>query len=72
MSLLVFLEINFKFQPEVCNGCHDLTQKSMIFNDIAIFLLNKKIIEFIFLYMSKYKGIDLLKNVNLTEKSGIL
>ena len=39
---------------------------------LQFFLLNKKIIELIFLYMSKYKGIDLLKNVNLTEKSGIL
>ena len=21
---LFFLEINFRFQPEVCDGCHDL------------------------------------------------
>ena len=31
-----FLMINLKFQPELCNGCHDLTQKAMSFNDVAI------------------------------------
>ena len=28
--------MNFKFQPEVCNGSHDLTQKAMGSNDVAI------------------------------------
>ena len=28
-----FLNINFRFQPEVCNGCHNLKQKAMNFND---------------------------------------
>ena len=23
-----FLDIDFTFQPEVCNGCHDLMQKA--------------------------------------------
>ena len=31
-----FLDIKFKFQPEVCNGCHDLMQKSISFNDVAL------------------------------------
>ena len=31
-----FLEINFKIQPKVCNSCHDLMQKAMSFNDVAI------------------------------------
>ena len=30
-----FLEINFRFQPEVCDGCHDLMQKTMSFNNVA-------------------------------------
>ena len=30
-----FLEINFRFQPEICDGCHDLMQKTMSFNDVA-------------------------------------
>lgn len=31
-----FLKINSRFQPEVCYGCHDLMQKAMNFNDVAI------------------------------------
>ena len=30
------LEINFRFQPKVCNGCHGLMQKVMSFYDVAI------------------------------------
>ena len=28
-----FLHITVKFQPEVCNGSHDLMQKAMNFNE---------------------------------------
>ena len=31
-----FLEINVKFQPKVCDICHDLIQKPTGFTDIAI------------------------------------
>ena len=32
-----FHEVNFRFQPKICNGCHDLIQKAMTFNEVAIF-----------------------------------
>ena len=31
-----FLDIHFRFQAEVCNDCHDLLQKAVNFNDVAI------------------------------------
>ena len=31
-----FLDKNFNYEPYLCNGCHDLMQKAMNFNDIAI------------------------------------
>ena len=31
-----FIEINFIFQPKVCNGCHNTTQKSMRLSDVVI------------------------------------
>ena len=31
-----FLDKNFNYEPYFCNGCHDLMQKAMNFNDIAI------------------------------------
>ena len=33
---LYFLDKCFKFEPYLCNKCHDLKQKAMIFNDIAV------------------------------------
>ena len=35
-----FLEINFRFQPEVSDDCYDLMQKAMSFN-VELFLLQK-------------------------------
>ena len=31
-----FLDKNFRYEPHLCNGCHDLMQKAMSFNDVAI------------------------------------
>ena len=28
--------IGFKYEPYLCNDCHDLMQKAMNFNDVAI------------------------------------
>ena len=36
LSLLVFLDKGFKFQPAACNGCHDVLMMSEKLNDIAI------------------------------------
>ena len=33
-----FLNINSRYKPEVCHGCHDLMVKAMIFNDVIIFI----------------------------------
>ena len=43
-----FLDKNFNYETYLCNGCHDLMQKAMNFNDAAISLLKGMIIEFIF------------------------
>ena len=31
-----YLDKNFKYEPYFCNGCHDLMQKTINFNDVAI------------------------------------
>ena len=43
-----FKDIGFKYEPYLCNGCHDLMQKAMSFNNIAIAYLRKMLTEFIF------------------------
>ena len=56
-----FLEINFEFQPEVCNGGHDLMQKVMSFNDVAIVSIKRNNCRNHFLYMSKDEATNLFK-----------
>ena len=34
-----FRNIGFKYEPYLCNGCHDLMQKDMSFDDVAIVYL---------------------------------
>ena len=44
LSLMVFIDEHFKYEPYLCNGCHDLMQKAlndlmqkaMNLNDVAI------------------------------------
>ena len=31
-----FLNESSKYEPYICNGCHDLKQKATSFNDVAI------------------------------------
>ena len=31
-----FKDIRFKHEPYLCNGCHDLMQKAVSFNNVAI------------------------------------
>ena len=42
-----FLKITFRFTPELCDGCHDLMQKAMRFNNLGIVSVKGKIMEFI-------------------------
>ena len=37
-----FLDKNFNYETYLCNGCHDLIQKAMNFNDAAIFIVYKR------------------------------
>ena len=45
-----FKYIGFKYEPYLCNGCHDLMQKAMSFNNIVIVIvmLEEVLTDFIF------------------------
>ena len=63
-----FFGINFRFQPKLCDGCYDLMEKAMSFNDIAIFSVKGYDYRIRFWYMRKDEVINVLRNVDLTEK----
>ena len=67
-----FLDKNFNYEKHLCNGCHDLMQKAMSFNDVAIVSIKGSDYRICFWYMSKNDAISLMTNSNLNDKNGIL
>lgn len=63
-----FLEINFRFQPEACDGYHYLMKKTMILNDVATVSVKGNDNRIHFWYISKDEGIHLFKNDDLSKK----
>ena len=67
-----FLDQNFNYQPYLCNGCLDLMQKAISFNDIAIVFVKGNDYRIHFWYMSKDDAISIMHNSNLIDKKGTL
>ena len=63
-----FLDKNFNYEPYLCNGCHDLRQKAMNFNDVAIVSIKGNDYRIHFWYMSKDDAISIMNNSNINEK----
>ena len=55
-----FVDKDFKYELYLCNGCHDLIQKAMNFNDVAIVSVKRS------------DAINIMKSSNLNEKSRLL
>ena len=55
-----FVDKDFKYELYLCNSCHDLIQKAMNFNDVAIVSVKRS------------DAIDIMKSSNLNEKSRLL
>ena len=63
-----FLNKAFKFQPNVCNGCHDLLMMPMNLSDIAILNIKSADYRCIISGISKNEAINLMQNIDLTKK----
>ena len=63
-----FLNYSFKFQPNVCNKCHDLSMMSINLSDIAILNIKGSDYHCIISLISKNEAQD----ADLTEKRGTL
>ena len=66
------LNYSFKFQPNVCNRCHDLLMISVNLSDIAILNVQGSDCGCIITSISKNEAINLLQNADLTEKRGTI
>ena len=67
-----FLDKNFNYEPHFCNGCHDLMQEAMIFNDAAIVSVKGNGYRIHFWYMSRIEAISIMHNSTLNKKTGLL
>ena len=67
-----FLNYSFKFQPNVCNRCHDLLMMSINPSDNAILNIKDSDYYCIISLISKNEAINLMQNADLTKKSRTL
>ena len=67
-----FLNYSFKFRPNVCNRCHSLLMMSINLCGIASVNIKGSDYHCIISLISKNETINLLKNADLTEKTGTL
>ena len=69
---MYFKDIGFKYELYLCNSCHDLRQKAISFNVIAIVYIKENAYRIHFWYMSKDDAISIMDNFNLIDKKGVL
>ena len=67
-----FKDIGFKYEPYLCNGCHDLIQKAMGFNNIAIVYIKENSYRTHLWCMSKDDAINKMAGSNLVNQRGVL
>ena len=63
-----FKDIGLKSEPYLCNGCHDLMQEAISFNNIAIVYIKENAYRIDFWYMSKNDAINIMNDSNLVDK----
>ena len=66
-----FLDKNFTYELYHCSGCHDLMQKGVSFNNVAIVFVKGNNYRIHFCFMSKNDAINLVNNSVLSNK-GVL
>ena len=67
-----FKDIGFKHEPYLCNGCHDLMQNAMSFNNVAIVYVKGSAYRINFWYMSKDDATNIMNGSNLLDNMGVL
>ena len=67
-----FKDVGLQYENYLCNGCHDLMQKAMSFNNVAIVYVKGSAYRINFWYMSKDNAINIMNGSNLIDKRGVL
>ena len=67
-----FLNKNFKYGPYLCDGCYDMSMKANSMQNLAIVYHGENAYHIIFVFMSKKDAFNLIKNVVIVDKKGML
>ena len=67
-----FKDIGFKYESYPWDGCHDLMQKAMSFNNITIVYVKGSAYRIHFWYMSEDGAINIMNGSHLVDKRGVL
>ena len=67
-----FKDIGFKYEPYLCNGCHDLMPKAMSFNNVAIVYVKGNAYRINFWYMSIDDPVNIMNGSNTVDKRSVL
>ena len=62
-----FKDIGFKYEKYLCNGCHDLMQKAMSFNNVAIVYVKGSAYRIHFWCKNRYRNMSEEKKQRLKE-----
>ena len=68
----IFLDKNFTYQLHLSQPRHDLMQKAMSFNNVAIVSIKGSDYRIHFWYMSTNDAVSTMHNSNLSNKKGTL
>ena len=67
-----FKDICFKYEKYLCNDCHDLMQKALSFNNVAIVYVKWSAYRINFWNMTKNDATNIMNGSNLVGKIGVL
>ena len=67
-----FLNKGFKFQPNICNRCHDLLLMFMSYTNTAILNIKGSNYGCVISAISKNEAINVIQNADFTKESGTL
>ena len=60
------------YEPHLCNGCHNVMQKAMRFNNVAVLYVKGSAYRIHFWCMSKDDAINIMNGSNLVDKMDVL
>ena len=67
-----FKNTGFKYESYLCNGCHDLMQKAISFNNVAIVYVKGNAYRIHFWHMGKDDAVKIMNGSDLFDKKGVL